>query len=71
MGALKTATKITPSISYDGLAGLRERVKEAEREVAELRKVNARLRAAAEADRRRAEYAEACCKRIFALVAQR
>ena len=62
---------VAPSISYDGLVALRRRCAAAEREAAALRKVNARLRQAAEADRKRAEIAEACAKRIFALVAQR
>jgi hypothetical protein len=60
-----------PSISYDGLDALRRRCVEAEREVVELRKANARLRATAEAYERRAELAESCAKRIFALVARR
>lgn len=71
MAALKSAQKVAPGISYDGLQSLRDRCKDAEHKAAELRKANARLRAAAEADRRRAEIAEDCAKRIFALVAQR
>jgi hypothetical protein len=67
----RAEAKAAPSISYDSLAELRERCRKAEREVAELRTANARLRAAGEADRRRAEIAEDCAKRIFALVAQR